>query len=97
MHEFNIGYSFSQGNQVLKNFDINKEAGGVPRRAVKRDFTALVTENYIDVHFFWAGKGTCCVPSQGDYGPLISAISATPSKSSALLLCTQFSIYFFSA
>ncbi|CAM8888118.1 unnamed protein product [Rhodiola kirilowii] len=70
---------YIQGIQVLKNFDILKEAGGVPTRAVKRDFRALVTENYIDIHLFWAGKGTCRVPYVGAYGPLISAISATPN------------------
>ncbi|CAM8894016.1 unnamed protein product [Rhodiola kirilowii] len=70
---------YIQGNQVLKNFDILKEAGGVATSAVKRDFRALVTENYIDIHLFWAGKGTCRVPYVGAYGPLISAISATPN------------------
>ncbi|CAI0415128.1 unnamed protein product [Linum tenue] len=28
----------------------------------------------MDVHFFWAGKGTCCIPYQGTYGPQVSAI-----------------------
>ncbi|KAL9662304.1 hypothetical protein QQ045_027137 [Rhodiola kirilowii] len=70
---------YIQGIQVLKNFDILKEAGGVATSAVKRDFRALVTENFIDIHLFWAGKGTCCVPNQGTFGPLISAISATPN------------------
>ncbi|KAJ8532663.1 hypothetical protein K7X08_012586 [Anisodus acutangulus] len=35
-------------------------------------------ENHLEIHLFWAGKGTCCVPIQGTYGPSISAISATP-------------------
>jgi len=39
-----------------------------------------VTENYIDIHLFWAGKGTCCIPAQGTYGPLIQAIHAIPGK-----------------
>ncbi|KAK1584078.1 hypothetical protein Q3G72_029619 [Acer saccharum] len=42
---------YIQGNCVLKDFDIKKEAG----------------------------KGTCCIPALGTYGPSISAISATPS------------------
>nr|POE84429.1 putative lrr receptor-like serine/threonine-protein kinase [Quercus suber] len=37
-----------------------------------------VSQNYLEIHLFWAGKGTCCVPAQGTYGPSISAISATP-------------------
>ena len=65
---------------VLKDFDIRKEAGGISYQAVKKEFTAQVLENYIESHRFWAGKGTCCVPAQGTYGPSISAISATPSN-----------------
>lgn len=45
-------------------------------RAVKKVFKAAVSENYLEVHLFWAGKGTCCIPVQDIYGPSISAISA---------------------
>ncbi|XP_057988851.1 probable LRR receptor-like serine/threonine-protein kinase At1g56140 isoform X1 [Hevea brasiliensis] len=69
---------YVQGNRVLKDFDIRKEAGGVSKRAVEKDFTAQVSENYLEIHLFWAGKGTCCIPLQGTYGPSISAISAKP-------------------
>ncbi|XP_050368881.1 probable LRR receptor-like serine/threonine-protein kinase At1g56140 [Argentina anserina] len=65
------------GNLVLKNFDIRKEAGG-SKVAVQKEYTVQVSENYIEIQLFWAGKGTCCVPAQGTYGPIISAISATP-------------------
>ncbi|KAK0596516.1 hypothetical protein LWI29_016437 [Acer saccharum] len=71
---------YIQGNRVQKDFDIKKEAGGVPRTAIQRLFTARVSENYLEIHLFWAGKGTCCIPTQGTYGPSISAISAIPSK-----------------
>ncbi|VVA40370.1 PREDICTED: probable LRR receptor [Prunus dulcis] len=67
---------YIQGNLTRKDFDISKEAGGV-NRAVARPFKVNVTENYLDIHLFWAGKGTCCIPEQGDYGPLISAVHAT--------------------
>ncbi|KAK0596238.1 hypothetical protein LWI29_013994 [Acer saccharum] len=67
------------GNRVWKDFDIKKEAGGVSRRAVQRLFTSQVSENYLEIHLFWAGKGTCCIPAQGTYGPSISAISAIPN------------------
>ncbi|GLT51820.1 hypothetical protein SLA2020_252020 [Shorea laevis] len=70
---------YVQGNRVLKDFNILKEAGGSSRQAVKKDITAQVSENYLEIHLFWAGKGTCCIPYQGAYGPLISAISATPN------------------
>ena len=57
----------------MKDFDISKEAGGVGR-ALQKNFTANVSENYLEIHLFWAGKGTCCIPVRGYYGPLISAI-----------------------
>ncbi|CAK9165665.1 unnamed protein product [Ilex paraguariensis] len=67
---------YIQGNLVRKDFDIRKEAGNASFRAVQRNFTVQVSENYLEIHLFWAGKGTCCVPGQGTYGPSISAISA---------------------
>ncbi|KAI9159655.1 hypothetical protein LWI28_000668 [Acer negundo] len=69
---------YIQGYRVLKDFDIKKEAGGISKRAVQKKFRAQVSENYLEIHLFWAGKGTCCIPNQGTYGPSISAISATP-------------------
>ena len=70
-----------QGNLVLKDFDIRKEAGGASFVPVPKEFNNVqVSENYLEIHLFWAGKGTCCVPAQGTYGPSISAISATPGK-----------------
>ncbi|KAK3428396.1 hypothetical protein EUGRSUZ_F04434 [Eucalyptus grandis] len=69
---------YIQGNLVAKDFDIQKEAGGASFTAVLKLYHAHVTANYLEIHFFWAGKGTCCVPKQATYGPLISAISAVP-------------------
>ncbi|KAF4365650.1 hypothetical protein F8388_007483 [Cannabis sativa] len=68
---------FIQGNRVMQNFDIRKEAGVISFRAVQKEFKAVVSQNYLEIHLFWAGKGTCCIPTYGDYGPSISAISAT--------------------
>ncbi|KAJ0042469.1 hypothetical protein Pint_18180 [Pistacia integerrima] len=53
------------GNRVEKDFNIKSVASGIPRRAFQREYKAQVSENYLEIHFFWAGKGTCCVPSQG--------------------------------
>ncbi|KAK7817497.1 putative lrr receptor-like serine/threonine-protein kinase [Quercus suber] len=64
---------YIQGSLELKDFDISKEAGGV-ERAIRKIFRANVSENYLEIHLFWAGKGTCCIPVYGYYGPLISAI-----------------------
>ncbi|CAN6683933.1 unnamed protein product [Malus baccata var. baccata] len=66
---------YIQGTCRTKDFDISKEAGGV-NRAVVRKFNVSVSENYLEIHLFWAGKGTCCIPDFGDYGPLIAAIHA---------------------
>ncbi|XP_068319359.1 probable LRR receptor-like serine/threonine-protein kinase At1g56130 [Pyrus communis] len=67
---------YIQGTRRTKDFDISKEAGGV-NQAVVRKFNVKVSENYLEIHLFWAGKGTCCIPNYGDYGPLIAAIHAT--------------------
>lgn len=48
--------------------------------AVEKKIQARVSENFLEVHLLWAGKGTCCVPQEGIYGPSISAISVTPGN-----------------
>ncbi|KAJ6705340.1 PROMASTIGOTE SURFACE ANTIGEN PROTEIN PSA [Salix purpurea] len=68
---------YIQGSRRLKDFDISKEAGGV-ERSITRTFNATVSENHLEIHLFWAGKGTCCTPVQGYYGPIISAINVVP-------------------
>nr|POE72595.1 putative lrr receptor-like serine/threonine-protein kinase [Quercus suber] len=69
---------YIQGKLFEKDFDIRKEAGGASFVAVSKVYKVQVSENYLEIHLFWAGKGTCCVPAQGTYGPSMSAISATP-------------------
>ncbi|XP_078437586.1 putative LRR receptor-like serine/threonine-protein kinase At1g56140 [Wolffia australiana] len=69
---------YIQGALMEKDFDIRKEAGG-SFRAVDKRYQARVTDNFLEVHFFWAGKGSCCIPTQGTYGPAISAISVRPN------------------
>lgn len=64
---------YIQGKRVLQDFNIQKEAGG-SKRAMIKTFEANVTNTIMDIHFFWAGKGTCCIPFQSTYGPLVSAI-----------------------
>ncbi|GFQ06094.1 probable leucine-rich repeat receptor-like serine/threonine-protein kinase at3g14840 [Phtheirospermum japonicum] len=66
------------GKRVLKDFNIESEAGGV-NRPIRRNFTAVVTDNSLDIRFYWAGKGTNGIPFRGVYGPLISAISVDPN------------------
>ncbi|KAI3778827.1 hypothetical protein L2E82_08212 [Cichorium intybus] len=70
---------YIQGNRVFQDFDIKRAAGGASFSPVSREVTAQVSNNYLEIHLFWTGKGTCCVPTPGTFGPLISAISATPN------------------
>ncbi|XP_042457570.1 probable LRR receptor-like serine/threonine-protein kinase At1g56140 isoform X1 [Zingiber officinale] len=70
---------YIQGIQKERDFDIKREAGGRSTRAVVREYVAPVTNNFLEIHFFWAGKGTCCTPFNGYYGPSISAISVSPN------------------
>ncbi|VAH50830.1 unnamed protein product [Triticum turgidum subsp. durum] len=69
---------YVQGERKEQNFDIRKVAGGKSYTAVRKQYTVPVTKNFLEIHLFWAGKGTCCIPDQGYYGPAISALSATP-------------------
>eukprot|EP01018_Ginkgo_biloba_P022900 Gb_38580 [translate_table: standard] len=64
---------YIQRKKELQDFNIHDEAGG-SNRALIKTFKANVTENILEIHFLWAGKGTCCIPTQGTYGPLVSAI-----------------------
>ncbi|WVZ87137.1 hypothetical protein U9M48_033827 [Paspalum notatum var. saurae] len=70
---------YIQGERKEQNFDIRKATGGKSYTAVKKQYIVPVTRNFLEIHLFWAGKGTCCIPTQGYYGPAISALSATPN------------------
>ncbi|KAM5586340.1 putative LRR receptor-like serine/threonine-protein kinase [Rosa sericea] len=67
-----------QGNLVLKDFNIMKEAGGAGKDIVK-EFNVLVNGSTLEIHLYWKGKGTTAIPDRGVYGPLISAITVTPN------------------
>ncbi|OVA16231.1 Protein kinase domain [Macleaya cordata] len=64
---------YLQGDLHIKDFDIRKAA--TTNRAVQRAFKVRVSQNFLEIHLFWAGKGTCCIPEQGSYGPSVAAIS----------------------
>uniref|UniRef100_A0A453CQB4 non-specific serine/threonine protein kinase n=1 Tax=Aegilops tauschii subsp. strangulata TaxID=200361 RepID=A0A453CQB4_AEGTS len=70
---------YLQGERREQNFDIRKAAGGKSFVVVKKQYVVPVVKNFLEIHLFWAGKGTCCIPTQGYYGPAISALSATPN------------------
>ncbi|KAG8067607.1 hypothetical protein GUJ93_ZPchr0005g14251 [Zizania palustris] len=73
---FNI---YVQGHLKEKNFDIRKTAGGKSFTTVNRSYTTIVSENFLEIHLFWAGKGSPRIPTEGYYGPMISAISVSPN------------------
>ena len=64
---------FEKGERVIQDFNIMNEAHG-PKRALVKLFETNVTNTIIDIHLMWAGKGTCCIPVQSTFGPLVSAI-----------------------
>lgn len=74
---------------MLKDFNIEDEAGGVGKAVVK-NFTAAVTGNTLEIRFYWAGKGTSAIPVRGVYGPLISAISVNPGMLHTDLPCNLY-------
>ncbi|XP_054811745.1 probable LRR receptor-like serine/threonine-protein kinase At1g53430 [Prosopis cineraria] len=67
-----------QGRKYLSDFNIMEAAGGVGK-GIFRDFNVDVRDNSLEIHLYWAGKGTTAIPDRGVYGPLISAISVTPN------------------
>ena len=55
-----------------------EEAGGAGK-GINRTFDNIfVSGTTLEIHLYWAGKGTTTVPDRGVYGPLISAIIITP-------------------
>ncbi|RID75406.1 hypothetical protein BRARA_B02452 [Brassica rapa] len=69
---------YIQGRLVEKDIDIRPTDDDTTVRPVQREYKAHVTENYLEIHLFWAGKGTFTIPNIGTCGPLISTISAKP-------------------
>ncbi|KAI7734013.1 hypothetical protein M8C21_017914, partial [Ambrosia artemisiifolia] len=68
---------YIQGRRVRRDFNIEDEAGGVEKPVVV-PFNASVTDNILEIRFYWAGKGTTRFPKRGVYGPLVSAIDVDP-------------------
>ncbi|XP_058071873.1 probable LRR receptor-like serine/threonine-protein kinase At1g56140 isoform X7 [Magnolia sinica] len=69
---------YLQGNLAWKDFDIKKEAG-IAFKGIEKTQWVMVYEHILEIHLLWAGKGTCCIPTRGTYGPAISAIHVTPN------------------
>ncbi|XP_059067075.1 probable LRR receptor-like serine/threonine-protein kinase At1g56140 [Cryptomeria japonica] len=69
--------AFVQGTRKLQDFNI-KQAAGDSNVPITKIYNVSVTENILDVHRFWAGKGTFGIPSEETRGPLVSAIRVIP-------------------
>ncbi|KAG7957013.1 hypothetical protein I3843_11G153700 [Carya illinoinensis] len=63
-----------QGNIVLKDFNIMDDAK-VAGNGTFKEFDVSVEGSTLEIHLYWAGKGTTAIPERPIYGPLISAIS----------------------
>ncbi|XP_059454774.1 probable LRR receptor-like serine/threonine-protein kinase RFK1 isoform X2 [Corylus avellana] len=87
-HLFDI---YIQDILVEKDFNIVAEAAGVVTPVIKK-FNASVTENILEIRFYWAGKGTTRIPAIGVYGPLILAISVNPNFKGLELQTASFSL-----
>ncbi|CAK9170777.1 unnamed protein product, partial [Ilex paraguariensis] len=68
-----------QGSVVLKDFNIAEEASGFGKGITKEFNDTFVNGSTLEIHLYWAGKGTTAIPDRGVYGPLISAITVTPN------------------
>ena len=68
-----------QDELVEKDFNIEDHAKGA-LKPYTLQFNASVTNNILEIRFYFAGKGTTRIPQRGVYGPLISALSVDPSE-----------------
>lgn len=64
----------SQDKLWLKNYNIEDEAMKAQKPVIIKH-NISVTNNVLEIRFYFAGKGTTRIPNRGVYGPLISAIS----------------------
>ncbi|CAI9106011.1 OLC1v1005059C1 [Oldenlandia corymbosa var. corymbosa] len=74
-----------QGEQRLKDLDVEWEAQGVGKPVPKEYEGVVVDKGILEIRFDYRGKGTTVAPRKGTYGALISAISvesefSPPSK-----------------
>ncbi|KAF3638884.1 putative E3 ubiquitin-protein ligaseA-like [Capsicum annuum] len=70
-----------QGENVLRNFSIEKDAEGVDKAKTKEFAVPVDNNGRLEIHLYWSGKGSVLYPSVY-YGPLISAITVTPARDS---------------
>ena len=72
--------SLVQGILLERDFNIAQRAGGVGKPFLRQVDEVQVNGSTLEIHLKWTGKGTNVIPTRGVYGPLISAITVTPSE-----------------
>jgi hypothetical protein len=70
---------------VQKDFNFTEEAKGSNRNFTIA-FNTTVTDRTLEIRLYWAGKGTTSIPTRGNYGPIISAISVCSGMLHVLFL-----------
>ncbi|OMO86377.1 reverse transcriptase [Corchorus capsularis] len=66
---------YVQENLLWKDFNIESEARSAQKPLIKQVYNVSVTNNFLEIRFYWAGRGTTRIPERSVYGPLVSAIS----------------------
>jgi hypothetical protein len=75
--------TLSQEILVWEKFNIEDQVGSAEKPLVKQVLNVSVTNNMLEIRFYFAGKGTTRIPNRGVYGPIISAISVFSGMSFA--------------
>ncbi|OMO82763.1 hypothetical protein COLO4_22843 [Corchorus olitorius] len=66
---------YVQEKLLWKDFNIESEARSAQKPLIEQVYNVSVTNNFLEIRFYWAGKGTTRIPQRSVYGPLVSAIS----------------------
>ncbi|KAH9699010.1 putative LRR receptor-like serine/threonine-protein kinase [Citrus sinensis] len=81
---------YIQSELMRKDFNI-KEVARHSNNVTIQNFTASVHDHLLEIELFWAGKGSLLNPPSFQ-GPLISAISVTPSTVQSCNHCINFGV-----
>ncbi|KAG4384150.1 hypothetical protein GLYMA_13G224500v4 [Glycine max] len=71
---------YVQGKLIRKNFDIENETNVAEKPLVLPIYNISITNNVLEIRFYWAGKGTTRIPDVGVYGLLVSAFSVVSNS-----------------
>lgn len=77
---------------MRKDFNIEDEARIAEKPIIIPLKNVIVTNNVLEVRFYFAGKGTTRIPNRGVYGPLISAVSVVSGESLLRMFLFFFSV-----